>query len=384
MRIIYFTTCLEENDFVAFSKKWTIALNSSNQNFHNKMIRALAINNTVDVISIRPFSRAKCHLTKLESETKSNGNITWHYLKVSYFRLLRFTFFRKEIEAFLKRIDKKNVILISDTINPTVIHFANEAKKITSLPLVGICTDSPSNISGTKKSYAKYILENANNLNGYIALTEELNNHFNKNNKPSVIIEGLIENNLPEKKENRYKDYFFFGGALMEKYGVYNLIRAFKELNRPDLKLIICGHHGDNNRIYKTISNNKNIIYLKCLPVADVIQLEIGAIANINPRPYSEDLDRFSIPSKTIEYLSSNSPTISVKNSKLKKKFYDDIIWAKSANPEDLKTAMETVLTFDENERKTMAIKARNKAIDYYSLNSVNKLLNEFLLNIIK
>ena len=70
MKIIYFTTAQEEKDYRTFMTYWKIPLNSSNQNFHNKLIRALAIKNKVEVISIRPFSISKTRVTKLPRETK--------------------------------------------------------------------------------------------------------------------------------------------------------------------------------------------------------------------------------------------------------------------------------------------------------------------------
>lgn len=57
MRIIYFTTALSKNEYNEYTKLWKISPNPSNQNFHNKLIRSLSINNKVDVISIRPFSK---------------------------------------------------------------------------------------------------------------------------------------------------------------------------------------------------------------------------------------------------------------------------------------------------------------------------------------
>ena len=81
MRIIYFTTAQDEKDFRSFLNIWKISLNASNQNFHNKLIRALAISNKVDVISIRPFSHHNTRVNYLKAGSKIDGNITWHYLK---------------------------------------------------------------------------------------------------------------------------------------------------------------------------------------------------------------------------------------------------------------------------------------------------------------
>ena len=79
MRIIYLTTSVCEDDYNEFTKLWRITLNSSNQNFHNKVIRALSLYNPVDVISLRPFSRTKCRVVKLGKEKTVKGNVTYHF-----------------------------------------------------------------------------------------------------------------------------------------------------------------------------------------------------------------------------------------------------------------------------------------------------------------
>ena len=84
MRIIYITTSIEEKDYIEFVKLWKKAPNPSNQNFHNKLIRSIGINNKIDVISIRPFSKKLCKVRKLKAETKYDEDslISWHYLMV--------------------------------------------------------------------------------------------------------------------------------------------------------------------------------------------------------------------------------------------------------------------------------------------------------------
>ena len=82
MKVIYVTTSIEENDYVSFTQQWNISLNPSNQNFHNKIIRALNIENIVEVFSIRPFSKKNCLLKRLPAEEKVVGNIHYHYLKI--------------------------------------------------------------------------------------------------------------------------------------------------------------------------------------------------------------------------------------------------------------------------------------------------------------
>lgn len=379
MKIIYFTTSLEAQDYVTFNSYWKSSLNPSNQNFHNKMIRSLALTNNVEVISVRPFSRRNCTVKKLEASTREDGNIVWNYLEIKNLPFVRDIYNAKQARKIMRSLDLNYAVIVTDTINPRVMTLALKMGKEFNLPVVGMCTDSPSNISGTRKSYTLYILNTAHKLNGYIALTPGLNDLFNVDERPNLIIEGVIENDLPRATKNEMGDYFFFGGALMKRYGIYELIDAFKALNRPDLKLLVCGHHANETELKYAMGDAQNIVYLKTLPVCEVLKYEMNAIANINPRPYSEDLDRFSVPSKTIEYLSSGRPTISVKNTRLQKDFSELAIWSKSSNEEDLLAAMKCVLELSENDKIELGEKARTKALALYSLSTINKLLTKFL-----
>lgn len=381
MKIIYITTAIREDDYRDFMKIWSKAPNPSNQNFHNKLIRSLAINHEVEVISIRPFSKKFCNVRYLKKDFNEDQNIYWHYLTIKRGKFSKISTVTKETKIIAKEItDINDCIILTDTINPICIRTATMVSRIHNIPIVGVCTDSPSNISGTNRAYTLYLLKQATRCYGYIALTTDLNELFNPNHKPSIIIEGIVEK--LEKDANMMSEkspYFFFGGALLEKYGVFNLIKAFKMLNKPELDLYLCGHSGSNEKITEEIKDYPNIHFLGTLPVVNVLHYEMYALANINPRPYTLDLDKLSIPSKTLEYLASGALTISVRNTKLQKYFDEDAIWAKSGSPEDLYVCLEKALSLSKKERKEIAERAKEKALEIFSLDSVNIKVSEFL-----
>lgn len=371
---------MDKNDFANYLPHWKSSPNPSNQNFHNKMIRSLAINNHVDVISIRPFSKSLLDIRNLKKEEKEDGNIVWHYIAIQRDIFRKLINGHRQVNSLVKKYAKEDSIVFVDTINPGLVHFAKHALRKKHLRVVGLCTDSPSNITGTGRSYTIYILSHTNAYSGYIALTTGLDELFNVNKKPSLILEGIVETNSIEKKEN-FGKYFFFGGALLARYGVYDLIKAFKLFSKTNkgYKLVISGHHADQKGLDDAINNDKNIKYLGAITVDECYALEKGAIANINPRPFSEDLDRYSIPSKTLEYLESGVPTISVKNSKLQKVIGDLIIWSKSSSDVDLAKSLEHVISLTKEERMILGDKAKDKVHELYSLDAVNKKINDFL-----
>ena len=384
MKIIYITTSLEENDYIEFNKLWTVSLNPSNQNFHNKMIRSFALHNDVDVISIRPFSKAKCKISVLKADKKVVNNITYHYLKIRRSKLFRMTSLKSQVKDLIERIKTEDSVIVTDTINPKCVSVTNYIQKKFHIPAIGICTDSPSNITGTSKSYTLYLLSRCNKLDGFITLTEGLNFLFNPNNKDHITIEGVVESkdvNEPAAIEGKY---IFFGGALLPRYGVYNLIEAFKNIDNQDISLLICGHHANEEQIFDAIGEDARIKYLGTLPVKEVLALEKSALVNINPRPFTQDLDRLSIPSKTLEYLSSGSLTISVRNTELEKVFKDCAIWAKSGSAKDLEASIKTAISMDEKERLDLAQKAKNIAISHYSIEKIGELVTEFSSKFIK
>ena len=384
MKIIYITTSLEENDYIEFNKLWTVSLNPSNQNFHNKMIRSFALSNPVEVISIRPFSKAKCEIKVLKADTKVLGNITYNYLKIKRNKLFRLHSLKSQVKDLVEKIKTDDSIIITDTINPKCVSVTNYIQKKFNIPAIGICTDSPSNITGTNRSYTLYLLRHCSKLDGFITLTEGLNLLFNQNNKDHITIEGIVESKDVDASTSVEGKYIFFGGALLPRYGVYNLIDAFKNIEDKDVSLLICGHHGNEEQIENAINGDARIKYLGTLPVKEVLVLEKNALANINPRPFTQDLDRLSIPSKTLEYLASGALTISVRNTELEKVFKDCAIWAKSGNVKDLETSIKTAIGMSKVEREKMAKTAKTAAISHYSLEKISELVTDFSSKFIK
>lgn len=378
MNIIYFTTAQDKSDFASYISLWNMPINTSNQTFHNKLIRSIAINNHVDVVSIRPFSKDSCNVEYLESADTISDTIHWHYPKIGRGKLSAISSLKREIKGMFNNF-YRNSLIITDTINPKVLYLATYFAKKYKMPIIGVCTDSPSNIAGTNKAYTMFLLRLAKSLNGYICLTPGLNELFNDQNKPAIIFEGIVENDEIEKEKNIYGKYIFYCGVLSEKYGIYNFIKFFQTYIKGDVKLLICGHHADEARINELASKDSRIYYLGNILNDEVQSLEANAWCNINPRPFSEDLDRYSIPSKVLEYLNSGAPTISVKNSRLQKFFNADAIWIKNNSDEDFVEAFQKLNSFTEEEKESMVERAKDQVQKYFSIDAINTKLDGFL-----
>ena len=384
MRIIYFTTACQKEDYISFSENWRASLNTSIQNLHNRLIRSLAISHEVDVISVRPFSRKLCKLKMLPSSTTQEGRITWHYLEIKRNKLFRFISARKQARKIVSKLNLKDCIVLTDTLNPYLLSSSTSIARKYDLPIIGVCNNTPSGIHDTGRSYTTFLHSLADDLSGYITLTPGLNELFNVNNRANLTIEGVLEDKFKEMSVGEYGKYILYYGSLEEKYGVYDLIKAFIELDNPDINLVIAGYHGNNEKINKLVKDQINIRFLGMISNDLALSLENGSLFNINPRPYSEDYDRYLIPSNVIDYLGSDSLTVSVKNSRLRPYFENDAIWLDSNDKEDLIKGMNQVLNMGDDKKKTIIKKANVNVNKLYSMPAINRKVILFLKQFLK
>ena len=379
MRIIYFTTSCQKEDYIMFSEKWNTTLNTTIQNVHNRIIRALALTHEVDVISIRPFSKKYCDLKSLPNDQNQEGKITWHYLTIKRNKIARFISSKNQAKKLVAKMDLKNTIIITDTLNPYILNSSVTIAKKYHLPIVGICINTPSGIHNTGRSYTNFLLSLAKDLSGYIVSTSGLDELYNQENRASMVLEGILDDKFKQIETPDYGKYIFYNGSLEAKYGIYDLIKAFNELNRDDIKLLIAGYHSfEQEKFDKAINENKNIVYLGMLNNDEILSYENKSLVNVNPRPYSEDYDRYLIPVSMIDYLGSNSITVSVKNSKLQPLFNDCCIWIDSSDKDDLVNGINKALNMGK-EREQMIKKANAEANKQFSMSVINKKIILFL-----
>lgn len=373
-KIIYFTTAQETTDFANQLKNFTVAPNLSNQNFHNKMIRCLSLSHDIDVISVRPINKFYKY-DLLDASIKKTNNINWHYIKVTKSRLDRLFNLSKRINS--ESLQADNATVFVDVLNFSLLKAAIKFAKSKKIKIIGVCTDNPSNISNVPKTYKIKILNTAKKLDGYVCLTDSLNELFNINKKPSCVFEGLSEN-ISYCSPLFGDNYIYFGGSLMKEYGVYSLVDAFISLKLSNVKLVISGHHEQQDFI-EYIKNYPEINYVKFTDYISNATLQHYALCCINPRPANEAIDNFSFPSKVLEYMSNGSITISTPNPLLFKYYADNIIWSKSSKSEDLANAIKKALTLSDVQRNNFISNSKNEVFKRTSLEHINLLLNKSL-----
>jgi len=370
MKIVYLTTSTTNVEIKKILDNNLLAFNPSNQNFHHSLIRAFASNFNLEVLSTTRHSENK--LVEYEDF------IPYHYVTCKNSHLLKKISLQKQIIAELKKIYQQDsdLLLAIDAMNISLGTAGLKFAKKYHLPTIGIISDNPHMLSNVSKIYQKVVENNFKKFTNYIFLTKGLAETFNPKMKPYLIIDGIFMKN--EKAANKiHSPYFFFGGALYERYGVKNLVHAFLKTSN-DCSLVIAGDGPLKDYLIHKSIRIKRINYVGVLPQSELQYYQNNAIANINPRPFNKDMDKYCIPSKVFEYAASNSVCISTYHSHLYKVFGSSIWWCKDSE-EEIKNAIEKVYNLNTSERKKMSNRAHQIINKNYSINAVANKISDFV-----
>jgi len=382
MNIIFLTSSMADSDFVSYASKAKIKPNPSNQNFYNKLIKCLSLNNKVYAVSLRPFCKGMFEENELTEARGVEGTITYYYTNASTSKVYKATKLHKDIAKTVEDIvteeNLDSFIILVDTLRYNLVKAAKLVRSNYGCKLIGVVTDNPGNLSNVKAKFVKTTLKSSEELDGYICLTERLNKIFNPQEKPYYILEGIVED-IEKEKKLPIGQYIFFGGALYERYGVKNLINAFHKIDNK-VNLVLAGSGELQKYINEMTMKDKRILYLSQIDKKMIYSLEQNALLNINPRPYSITLDNESVPSKLIEYIASGAPTMSTVHSTLRTLFPDDVIWLDDYSENGIAEALKTYLDKkDHSHDIKRAASARVRVYDLFGFNTQSNALSVFI-----
>lgn len=233
----------------------------------------------------------------------------------------------KKIFAQLKKWCAENsgdkTLFVYTVSAPFMTAVAKLKQQFPELKVCAIIADLPnmSNLSANK-SFAKRLFEKKMAADSYSAvgcvdafalLTKQMAEYM-KIDKPFVVMEGISTFSEPrEKKESGNVKTILYTGTLHRRFGVLNLVEAFRTIDNPDYRLVICGMGDCEAEITKHARDDSRIEFKGQLKREDILKLQQEATVLVNPRQNNEEFTKYSFPSKNLEYLSSGIPLVAYK-----------------------------------------------------------------------
>ena len=377
MRILYVSTLISE-------KKMNLIIENSNnkplqsiQKFHRLICEGIAKNGiSVKTLSSIPMSQKISNDIFWFDKKEIVNEVEYTYMPFINLRIIRQIFTSigivfKIIKECLK--NKKEKIFICDILNTTIATSTLILSKIFKFKCVAIVTDLPENIGKGINKKINELMQSK--YDGYIILTQAMNEVINKNKKPYIVIEGIANiemKNSENKIGNKYKNKVcLYAGGLYAKYGVKNLIDAFLELENKNIELHLYGS-GELEEEIKKIKD-KRVKYFGVVSNEKVVQEELKATLLINPRFTNQEYTKYSFPSKNMEYMASGTPILTTKLPGMPKEYYKYIYIIEDESKNGMKNSLAKILNLPREELYEKGRKAKEFVLKYKNNNIQSK-----------
>ncbi len=366
--------------------------------FHHLIIDGFLAHKNINVYSLvgRAVSK-KFHSGIYWKNVKENSNnISYEHIGFINLPIIKnimvsVAYFFKTLKWIKKNKDNDKCIIV-DAAYITVIPFINLATKIKHCKKVAIVCDIYEYMADVKDarekssklhSYiAKIMMKNYEKMDGFVFLTEAMNDVLNKNNNPFIVMEGLVDVNM-KVKENSIsskckKNVVMYAGALREQYGLKNLVEGFIEYQNENAELWIFGAGDYANKIEEFQNKDKRIKFFGIVDNKAVVEKELEATVLINPRPANQEFTKYSFPSKNMEYMVSGTPVISSKLPGMPKEYYKYIYMLDNDTSKGVTNALNKVFKNSKEELHKKGLSAKKFVLD----NKNNVVQAERILNL--
>lgn len=211
-----------------------------------------------------------------------------------------------------------------------------------------------------------FVSKGMKGMDCYVPLTAAMAPYLGVDLTKCAVVEGIADEHDASEPEAIVRDlperYILYTGTLQYRYGLGELISAFKGLDDTGIGLVVCGDGEAANEMTALQSENPMVRYLGVLPSQEIEGLRNGATILVNPRKNEGDYTKFSFPSKMMEFLASGVPTVAYRLDGMPEDYEGLFI---DATDGGLKAALNRALAMDPEELHQLSLRAKTYVIDH-------------------
>ena len=375
------------------------------QKYHRLLVEGIRknIDGDITVLSSYPTNRSWTKKLWFKKETERQENILYTYLSfINYPVLRQISLFLSSFKnSFLFFAKHKDAYGICDMLTSSNASGMKIACKIFNKKCIAIVTDVPGLTSGARKKtlpkhirVIKDILEyhkskKMHTYDGYILLSEEMNEIVNKREKPSITIEGHCDITMERKENNLYEKHtpksILYTGGIHKEYGIKHMVEAFLKSQNDGWQLHICGEGNYEKELVKICGKNDNIKYFGVVKNEIAVEMQLRASLLINPRLTDAEYVKYSFPSKNLEYMASATPVMTTVLPSMPHNYYPYVYLIEDESEEGFMNSFNNVMNIPKEILHEKGLRAKafvmqnknnivqaKKVLDYFNENMEN------------
>ncbi len=353
MHIVYaVTTCSDKTYARLFGDK-PKKPSFQAQKYHCLLIDGLSKGAEVDVIANPPVNRDVLDKPFLFLEEEQAHGARFRYLPGIRNRLLKGLWIGFGTFFGVLKTARKDSAVVVDVLHRVTSLSALLAAKLKGIPCVGIITDMPDHLSGSKLS--KWVSNSViRYCTCYVLMIESMNTYIGNKTKPNIVLEGhadiSMEKKIPSLERKHKPRVCLYAGGVTRQYGLHNLVEAFRLADLGDTQLHIYGP-GDCVELVKEASKeDPRIFYGGMLLSSEVVEKEMEATLLINPPPTDSPFLQHSFPSKTMEYMASGSPVLTTILPGMPREYHPHVYLIPDETPAGIAKELKAVLSQTDEE----------------------------------
>ena len=325
------------------------------QKFNHNLIEGLG--KLTDVISLSALPYANKSADRIDQTlngvryigVKNNAGYIHKFSNLFYLYL--------EGSRIIKKYRPECIICDAIALSPCVI--SKLLGKRYNIPVIGIITDLPGMLGVENKATRKTVMR-MQNFDGYILLTEQMNEIVNPNHRPYIIMEGLCASQLPELYLGKRRKVILYSGSLWKNdAGIEYLVQGFINAKLSEYELHLYGTGELVPWIEEISKEYPNVKYMGCVTNSEMVKIQSDAMLLVNPRPSKEEFCKYSFPSKTIEYMASGTPVLMTRLPGVPSEYFDYVYTIEDETSEGMCKTLEIVLSKEEKDLKEFGASAR-------------------------
>lgn len=351
MHIIYAVTTCSDRVYQQLFSQVKVKPAFQSQKYHRLLIEGLGAWTKVDVVANPPVNRRVLGKSMVRLPRETEGNVCYHYLPAIRNPAVKAvwvglgTFFRT-----LTLVRKDSAVIV-DGLNRTTALAGMLAARLRGRPCVGIVTDLPDMLSGSRfsKGLANFVIRHCTD---YVLLTEAMNDYLNREGKPYVILEGhadiTMAERVPDPAKKTKPRVCFYAGGVSKRYGLDRLVQGFQMADIPNTRLDIYGPGDYVEELKNIAAEDSRIFYGGMLMNSEIVDKEMEATLLVNPRPTGEEYVKYSFPSKTMEYMATGTPVLTTVLPGMPKEYHPHVFLLEEETAEGIAEKLTQVLALPE------------------------------------